>query len=100
MRITTAHIENLTDWINHEKGYPLICWVRDKSNGDRLTAQIGHIHAYRQSGHWSVVQVVTKGGGERDLRHGTAREVYEFLRGMQEAIILDKMTERYMEKVA
>jgi len=97
MRITTAHIENLTDWINQEKGFPLTAW---KKEGHALVAQIGHIHAYRQSGHWSVVQIVTRGGGERDLRHGTAREVYEFLRGMQEAMILDKLTERYMEAVA
>ena len=94
MRITTAHIENLTGWINQEKGLPLTAWRKE---GHALVAQIGHIHAYRQNGHWSVVQIVTRGGGERDLRHGTAREVYEFLRGMQEAMMLDHITARYTE---
>lgn len=94
MRITTAQIENLTDWINHEKGYPLVYWDKDTPEGGRLTAQVNHIMAYRQNGHWSVVQVVNTGGGQRDLRHGTAREVYEFLLGMQAAMMLDHYTTR------
>ena len=88
MRIKTSHIENLTDWINHEKGYPMVCWDRDTPESGKLTAQVNHIMAYRQNGHWSVVQIVTTGGGQRDLTHGTAREVYEFLRGIQAGLRL------------
>lgn len=91
MRITTAHIDNLTDWVNFEKGYPREAYTR---TGDKLTANAGHIRAYRSSGHWMVVQQCA-GGGERDLRIGTAREVYEFLLGMQEAIQLDHFAKRY-----
>ena len=91
MRITTAHIENLTDWINAEKGYPRTKW---ETVDGKLVGQINHIHAYRQNGHWSVVQMVSTGGGERDLRHGTAREVFEFLRGMQEALMLNHFVSR------
>ena len=91
MRITTAHIDNLTDWVNFEKGYPREAYTR---TGDKFTANVGHIRAYRSSGRWMVVQQCA-GGGERDLRVGTAREVYEFLLGMQEAIQLDHFAERY-----
>ena len=98
MRITTAHLENLTDWINHEKGYPLLTWNRDESG--KLGASVGHIMAYRQNGHWSVVQIVNNGGGQRDLTHGTARECYEFLRGMQAAILLDHTMTRYTQDAA
>ena len=92
MRITQAHIENLTDWVNAEKGYPRTKW--EMVDG-RLVGQINHICAYRSSGSWHVVQMVNHGGGEKDLRHGTAREVFEFLRGMQEAILLDQRVARY-----
>lgn len=91
MRITTAHIENLTDWINREKGYPVT--PSERIDG-KFRANIHHIMAYRQNGHWSVVQIVNTGGGQRDLRHGTAREVYEFLKGMQEALMLNHYTSR------
>lgn len=96
MRITQAHIENLTDWINVEKGYPREAyrWIESAPNPPRFEAQPNHIRAYRSSGHWMVVQQCA-GGGERDLRIGTAREVYEFLRGMQEAILLDQRVARY-----
>lgn len=92
MRITTAHLENLTDWINHEKGYPLTASTR---TGDVFKANAGHIQVVRYSGRCHVEQIVNSGGGVRDLAHGTAREVYEFLRGMQAAIMLDEMTARY-----
>lgn len=86
MRITTAHIDNLTNWINQTKNLPLEPWKRVDG---KPVAQIGHIMAYRQCGHWSVVQMTNTGGGQRDLRHGTAREVYEFLKGMQEGMMFD-----------
>jgi hypothetical protein len=93
MRITTAHLENLTDWVNAEKGYPreAFKWM---ASGN-YEGQIGHILCKRSSGSWHIEQIVTKGGGVRDLRSGTARECYEFLRGMQEAIMLDHFAERY-----
>lgn len=98
MRITTAHIENLTDWVNVEKGYPREAYRHvARESGVNYEAQPNHIRAYRSSGHWMVVQQCA-GGGERDLRIGTAREVYEFLLGMQEAIMLDQMTARYEVK--
>ena len=92
MRITQAHLENLTDWINHEKGYPLKAWVKDEDGN--FKAQILHIYVLRMSGSWHVNQMVTTGGGVRCLNSGTAREVYEFLRGMQEAIYLDDFQKR------
>ena len=92
MRITTAHLENITDWINQEKGYPLEAYTR---TGDKLTANAGHIKVVRYNGRAHVEQIVNGGGGVRDLAHGTTREVYEFLRGMQEAIRLDHLAERY-----
>jgi len=93
MRITTAHLENLTDWINSEKGYPLTAYERDADG--ILHAQQLHIIIRRYSGRCHVEQIVNAGGGVRDLNHGTARECYEFLRGMQEAIMLDQRAERY-----
>jgi len=93
MRITTAHLENLTDWVNAEKGYPREAYQRNESG--KLAAQVGHIMARRWSGSWHIEQMVNEGGGVRDLRSGTARECYEFLRGMQEAIQLDHFAERY-----
>jgi len=93
MRITQAHIENLTDFINHEKGYPLTAYERDADG--ILNAQPLHIMVRRYSGRCHVEQIVNAGGGVRDLYHGTAREVYEFLRGMQEAVMLDRMVDRY-----
>jgi len=98
MRITTAHLENLTDWINDEKGYPLTAYERDAEG--ILHAQALHIMARRYSGRWHVEQIVTAGGGVRCLNSGSAREVYEFLRGMQEAIFLDDFERRNTERAA
>ena len=92
MRITTAHLENLTDWINSEKGYPEQAWVR--AYDGTFTAQVLHVYVNRSSGSWHVNQMVNTGGGVRCLRSGTAREVYEFLRGMQEAVFLDDFKKR------
>ena len=97
MRITTAHLENLTDWINFEKGYPLKAYTR---TGDVFKDNAGHIKVLRYNGRCHVEQIVNSGGGVRDLAHGTTREVYEFLRGMQAAILLDEMTARYTEDAA
>ena len=97
MRITQSHIENLVEWINHEKGYQLTSYEMEDG---RWTAQVANIHAYRSSGYWNVVQIVNTGGGERTLTRGTAREVYEFLHGMQVAIRLDSMVGRYTQEVA
>lgn len=91
MRITQAHLENLTEWLNHEKGYPAQAWVYDE-NGHN--AQVLHIYVLRHSGSWHVYQMVNRGGGVRCLNSGTAREVYEFLRGMQEAVFLDDFQKR------
>ena len=91
MRITRAHLENLTEWLNDEKGYPAQAWIRDE-NGH--CAQVLHIYVERSSGSWHVNQVVNTGGGVRCIRIGTAREVYEFLRGMQEAVFLDDVQKR------
>jgi hypothetical protein len=91
MRITQAHLKNLTEWLNDEKGYPAQAWIRDE-NGH--SAQILHIYVQRCSGSWHVNQMVNTGGGVRCLRSGTAREVYEFLRGMQEAVFLDDFKKR------
>ena len=93
MRITNAHLENLTDFINHENGYPLTAYERDADG--ILKAQHLHIMVRRYNGRCHVEQIVNTGGGVRDLHHGTARECYEFLRGMQEAIMLDNIAERY-----
>ena len=92
MRITTAHLENLTDWINSEKNYPEQAWVR--TDDGMFTAQVLHVYVNRSSGSWHVNQMVNTGGGVRCLRSGSAREVYEFLRGMQEAIFLDDFKKR------
>jgi len=97
MRITTAHLENLTDWINHEKGYPLEAYTRTR---DVFKANAGHIKVLRYNGRCHVEQIVNNGGGVRDLAHGTTREVYEFLRGMQAAIMLDHTMTRYTEDAA
>lgn len=94
MRITTAHLENLTDWVNHQKGYPCESAQYNQESG-KLVWSVGHVMVRRWSGSWHVEQVVSEGGGVRDLRHGTARECYEFLRGMQEALMLDHFAERY-----
>ena len=91
MRITRAHLENLTEWLNDEKGYPAQAWIRDE-NGH--SAQVLHIYVERSSGSWHVNQMVNTGGGVRCIRIGTAREVYEFLRGMQEAVFLDDVQKR------
>ena len=91
MRITQGHLENLTEWLNHEKGYPAQAWI--KADGT-FTFQVLHIYVQRSSGSWHVNQVVNTGGGVRCLRSGTAREVYEFLRGMQEAVFLDDFQKR------
>ena len=91
MRITRAHLENLTEWLNDEKGYPAQAWIRDE-NGHN--AQVLHIYVQRSSGGWNVNQMVNTGGGVRCLNSGTAREVYEFLRGMQEAVFLDDFQKR------
>ena len=69
MRITQAHLENLTDWINHEKGYPLTAYERDADG--ILHAQQLHIMVRRYSGRCHVEQIVNAGGGVRDLNHGT-----------------------------
>ena len=98
MRITQAHLENLTDWINHEKGYPEVAWRRDEDGN--FTAQVLHVYITRSSGSWHVDQMVNTGGGVRCLNSGTAREVYEFLRGMQEAIFLDDFQKRLTERAA
>ena len=92
MRITQAHLENLTDWINHEKGYPTVAWIRDEDG--QFKAQPLHVYANRSSGSWHIKQMVNTGGGVRCLNSGSAREVYEFLRGMQEALFLDNFQER------
>lgn len=92
MRITTAHLENLTEWLNHEKGYPEQAWVR--ADDGTFTAQVLHVYVNRSSGSWHVNQMVNTGGGVRCLRTGTAREIYEFLRGMQEAVFLDDFQKR------
>lgn len=91
MRIRQAHLENLTEWLNDEKGYPAQAWIRDE-NGH--SAQVLHIYVQRCSGSWHVNQMVSTGGGVRCIRTGTAREVYEFLRGMQEAVFLDDVQKR------
>ena len=91
MRITRAHLENLTEWLNDEKGYPAQAWIRDE-NGH--SAQVLHIYVQRCSGSWHVNQMVNTGGGVRCIRTGTAREIYEFLRGMQEAVFLDDVQKR------
>ena len=98
MRITTAHLENLTDWINSEKGYPEQAWIRDDEGN--LQAQVFHVYVQRSSGSWHVNQMVNTGGGVRNLNIGSAREVYEFLRGMQEAIFLDDFQKRITGKAA
>ena len=97
MRITQGHLENLTEWLNHEKGYPSQAWI--KADGT-FTAQVLHIYVQRSSGSWHVNQMVNTGGGVRCLRSGTAREVYEFLRGMQEAIFLDDFQKRLTARAA
>ena len=96
MRITQAHLENLTDWINHEKGYPAQAWVRDEEGHHQ--AQPLHVYVQRSSGSWHVNQMVNTGGGVRTLNIGSAREVYEFLRGMQEAVFLDDFKKRITGK--
>lgn len=98
MRITEAHLENLTDWINSEKGYPEQAWV--KAEDGTFTAQVFHVYVQRSSGSWHVNQMVNTGGGVRTLNIGSAREVYEFLRGMQEAIFLDDFKKRIAGKAA
>lgn len=98
MRITTAHLENLTDWINSEKGYPEVAWRRDEVGV--FQAQVLHVYVNRSSGSWHVNQMVNTGGGVRCLRSGTAREVYEFLRGMQEAVFLDDFKKRITGEAA
>jgi len=98
MRITTAHLENLTDWINHEKGYPEQTWVTQDDG--TIRSQVLNIHPQRSSGLWHVNQIVNTGGGVRCLNSGSAREVYEFLRGMQEAIFLDDFERRIAKRAA
>lgn len=98
MRITQAHLENLTEWLNHEKGYPAVAWIRDEDGHHQ--AQPLHVYVQRSCGGWSVLQMVNTGGGVRCLNSGTAREVYEFLRGMQEALFLDNFQERLEARAA
>lgn len=91
MRITRAHLENLTEWLNDEKGYPTQAWIKKDGNHQ---SQPLHVYPHRSCGGWSVLQIVNTGGGVRCLNSGTAREVYEFLRGMQEAVFLDDFQKR------
>ncbi len=91
MRITQAHLENLTEWLNHEKSYPAQAWIKEDG---QFQAQVLHIYVQRASGSFHVNQMVNTGGGVRCLNSGTAREIYEFLRGMQEAVFLDDFQKR------
>ena len=74
-RITLKDLQELTDRINNIKGTPLKPW--EKTDG-KYTANIGNYHLDGAYGGYALHQMMTTGGGIRDIfgGHMRKRELY------------------------
>jgi hypothetical protein len=86
-RITDKDLKTMVNRINELTGSPLEYSSIDE-NGKRR-ANIGHYCLDSAYGGVKLVQVMTNGGGIREISShgfGTKRELYIFMRGMIEAL--------------
>lgn len=105
-RTTMAHLEGLIRRLNRVAGTPETTYNKD---GNKWTANIGNFHLDSAYGGYSLVQMMSEGGGVKDVLHcgfTTKSElyslIYAYISGIEfkEEQQIDCMIEEEERKVA
>ena len=86
MRITQKDLENIIKRLNKVTGNPAEPWTR---RDGRNVANIGNYHIGSAYGGVQFLQMVTEGGGVKDIFRGysTKRELYNLICAYLEGIV-------------
>jgi hypothetical protein len=83
-RVTKQDLANVLDRINAAAGQNPAPWTRDRCENGRWTANVGTYTLDWAYGGVRLVQIVTDGGGERDITpRGTKRECLQMMRAFE-----------------
>lgn len=89
-RITDKDLENLVDWINKLTGNPLQSYTKTESG---YKSNIGNYHISGAYGGVTIYQMITDGGGVRDVLYcgfTTERDLYNRLQAFIKGIEIGK----------
>lgn len=87
-RITHKQLDRMVLALNRATGRPEQPYAKNDDT-DRYEAQIGCLHISGAYGGWALHEIVSDGGGVRDVSgmgHQPARVLWTFLRGYAQAV--------------
>lgn len=91
-RITVRDLRGLAATMNKEMDRPADPWARDPDTGN-FQANIGNFHISGAYGGWALHEMVTEGGGVRDVfgsGHMPARELYSKMHAFRDGWYMAK----------